>query len=238
MPPSMTPTSTSPPALGLYRCQQEIRQLENAVSTISSSRTSSRAPATSRPGMEAIAAAFGVALRTDDSTFGTYRGHAHALARGVPDRADDGRAARSRHRSARRQGRLDAPHQRRARDDGLYAIVGAHLPIATGRQSPGSAARTTSPCASSATAPRTSAPSTRRSTSPPSGSCRSSSCARTTSTGVHGDLRRHRRAPPRRRPGGGLRHRADRRRRQRRRRHVRRGAGPPSGGPGRAAGRR
>ncbi|MET8130267.1 thiamine pyrophosphate-dependent enzyme [Streptomyces sp. NPDC005231] len=35
-------------------------------------------------GQEAIAAGFGVAMRDDDYTFATYRGHAHTLARGVP----------------------------------------------------------------------------------------------------------------------------------------------------------
>ena len=35
-------------------------------------------------GMEAIAAGFGTAMRSDDYTFCTYRGHAHTLARGVP----------------------------------------------------------------------------------------------------------------------------------------------------------
>ena len=34
-------------------------------------------------GQEAIAAAFGVAMRPDDWTFCTYRGHAHTLARGA-----------------------------------------------------------------------------------------------------------------------------------------------------------
>ena len=35
-------------------------------------------------GMEAIAAGVGQAMRADDYTFATYRGHAHTLARGVP----------------------------------------------------------------------------------------------------------------------------------------------------------
>src|SRR4030088_1080095 len=35
-------------------------------------------------GQEAIAAAFVAAMRSDDYTFATYRGHAHTLARGVP----------------------------------------------------------------------------------------------------------------------------------------------------------
>ena len=34
-------------------------------------------------GQEAIAAGFGVAMRPDDWTFCTYRGHAHTLARGA-----------------------------------------------------------------------------------------------------------------------------------------------------------
>ena len=34
-------------------------------------------------GQEAIAAGFGVAMRPDDYTFCTYRGHDHTLARGV-----------------------------------------------------------------------------------------------------------------------------------------------------------
>ena len=33
-------------------------------------------------GMEAVAAGFGAAMRPDDYTFATYRGHAHTLARG------------------------------------------------------------------------------------------------------------------------------------------------------------
>ena len=66
---------------------------------------------------------------------------------------------------------------------GSFAIVGAHLPIASAPRSRRStAAPARSAWRSSATGPRTSAPSTRRSTSRRSGSCRSSSSARTTST--------------------------------------------------------
>src|SRR3970040_2761149 len=35
-------------------------------------------------GMEAIATGVGKAMRSDDYTFATYRGHAHTLARGAP----------------------------------------------------------------------------------------------------------------------------------------------------------
>src|SRR5689334_11626623 len=38
-------------------------------------------------GQEAIAAAFGVAMRADDYTFCTYRGHNHTLARGASIRS-------------------------------------------------------------------------------------------------------------------------------------------------------
>ena len=70
-------------------------------------------------GQEAIAAGFGAAMRHDDYTFCTYRGHAHTLARGVPTDADPGRAVGARERADGRQGRVDAPDQRRARRDGL-----------------------------------------------------------------------------------------------------------------------
>ena len=46
-------------------------------------------------GMEAIAAGFGAAMRADDYTFATYRGHAHTLARGVPMTPRARRAARA-----------------------------------------------------------------------------------------------------------------------------------------------
>jgi TPP-dependent pyruvate/acetoin dehydrogenase alpha subunit len=83
-------------------------------------------------GQEAIAAAFGAAMRTDDWTFATYRGHAHTLARGVdmtPVMAellgrDNGLMAGkggSMHLTSVEHGMM-----------GSYAIVGAHLTIANG----------------------------------------------------------------------------------------------------------
>jgi acetoin:2,6-dichlorophenolindophenol oxidoreductase subunit alpha len=83
-------------------------------------------------GQEAIAAAFGVAMRPDDWTFATYRGHAHTLARGVgmtPVMAELlGRAngllagkGGSMHLTSVEHGMM-----------GSYAIVGAHLTIANG----------------------------------------------------------------------------------------------------------
>lgn len=83
-------------------------------------------------GMEAIAAGFGVAMRADDYTFCTYRGHAHTLVRGTPmagvmgellGRASGvcGGKGGSMHLTSVEHGAM-----------GSYAIIGAHLPIANG----------------------------------------------------------------------------------------------------------
>src|SRR5437588_9674911 len=83
-------------------------------------------------GQEAIAAGFAAAMRPDDYTFCTYRGHAHTLARGAPmaavmaellGRADGLMAGKggSMHLTSVEHGVM-----------GSYAIVGAHMPIAAG----------------------------------------------------------------------------------------------------------
>jgi acetoin:2,6-dichlorophenolindophenol oxidoreductase subunit alpha len=83
-------------------------------------------------GQEAIAAGFGVAMRADDYTFCTYRGHAHTLARGASIVGVLGELmgrecglmagkGGSMHLTSVSHGVL-----------GSYAIVGAHLPIAAG----------------------------------------------------------------------------------------------------------
>jgi pyruvate dehydrogenase E1 component alpha subunit len=83
-------------------------------------------------GQEAVAAGFAVAMRSDDYTFCTYRGHNHNIARGVPmgpilaelfGRATGllGGKGGSMHLTSVEHGVL-----------GSYAIVGAHLPIALG----------------------------------------------------------------------------------------------------------
>jgi acetoin:2,6-dichlorophenolindophenol oxidoreductase subunit alpha len=83
-------------------------------------------------GMEAVAAGVAEAMRADDYTFCTYRGHAHTLARGVPmegvmaellGRANGvcGGKGGSMHLTSVEHGVM-----------GSYAIIGAHLPIATG----------------------------------------------------------------------------------------------------------
>jgi pyruvate dehydrogenase E1 component alpha subunit len=83
-------------------------------------------------GQEAIAAGFARAMRPDDYTFCTYRGHNHVLARGAPmadvmaelmgrDNSLLGGKGGSMHLASAQQGAM-----------GSYAIVGAHLPIALG----------------------------------------------------------------------------------------------------------
>ena len=83
-------------------------------------------------GQEAVAAGFGGALRADDYTFATYRGHNHALARGT-DMGGlyaelFGRA------TGLMGGKGGSMHITSAANQmmGSYAIVGAHLPIALG----------------------------------------------------------------------------------------------------------
>src|ERR671916_1300658 len=83
-------------------------------------------------GQEAVAAGFATAMREDDWTFCTYRGHNHTLARGVPmepvllelvgkQGALMGGKGGSMHLTSVEHGVM-----------GSYAIVGAHLPIAVG----------------------------------------------------------------------------------------------------------
>lgn len=83
-------------------------------------------------GMEAIAAGVATAMRPDDLTFCTYRGHAHTLSRGTPmggvmaellGRSNGvcGGKGGSMHLTSVEHGVM-----------GSFAIIGAHLPIAAG----------------------------------------------------------------------------------------------------------
>lgn len=83
-------------------------------------------------GQEAIAAGYAAAMRPDDYTFCTYRGHGHTLARGAS------MAAAMAELLGRRNGMLHGKGGSMHLTDvehgamGSYAIVGAHLPIAAG----------------------------------------------------------------------------------------------------------
>jgi pyruvate dehydrogenase E1 component alpha subunit len=83
-------------------------------------------------GQEAIAAAFGIAMRPGDWTFATYRGHAHTLARGAPmDAAMAELLGRSNGLLAGKGGSMHLTSVEHGAM-GSYAIVGAHLTIANG----------------------------------------------------------------------------------------------------------
>jgi acetoin:2,6-dichlorophenolindophenol oxidoreductase subunit alpha len=131
--PPPTPSDQAPPMedrLAMHRLMLEIRYFEEAWTRLFNA--SKTGPGHSSIGMEAIAAAFGVQLREGDSTYATYRGHAHTLARGVPMTSTmaellgrgtglNGGKGGSMHLTSVEHGMM-----------GSYAIIGAHLPIAAG----------------------------------------------------------------------------------------------------------
>jgi pyruvate dehydrogenase E1 component alpha subunit len=91
-----------------------------------------RGPAHLGMGQEAVAVGAAAALRPGDRSIGTYRGHAHALARGAPPEAvmrellgREGGICRGKGGSMHI---TDVEHGY----FGSYAIIGAHLPIACG----------------------------------------------------------------------------------------------------------
>ena len=117
--------------LRLYRMQFELREAEQRAFDLFLQNLVKGTSHLSL-GMEAIAAGFGAAMREDDYTFATYRGHAHTLARGVPmtpvlaellGRANGLMAGKggSMHLTSVEHGMM-----------GSYAIIGAHLTIANG----------------------------------------------------------------------------------------------------------
>ena len=83
-------------------------------------------------GQEAIAAGYALAMREDDYTFCTYRGHAHTLARGASMAAAMGELlGRANGMMHGKGGSMHLTDVTRGAM-GSYAIVGAHLPIAAG----------------------------------------------------------------------------------------------------------
>ena len=83
-------------------------------------------------GMEAIATGFGTAMRRDDYSFATYRGHAHSLARGMemgPAMAE--LLGRSNGVLGGKGGSMHLTDAARGMM-GSYAIIGAHLCVANG----------------------------------------------------------------------------------------------------------
>ncbi len=83
-------------------------------------------------GQEAVAAAFGTAMRPDDYTYCTYRGHNHTLVRGVSMTSILGELMGN--SAGLMRGKGGSMHLTSVEHHmmGSYAIVGAHLTIAAG----------------------------------------------------------------------------------------------------------
>jgi len=117
--------------LGLYRMQIELRLFEKRAYDLF---LQNLVKGTSHLGLgqEAVAAGFAVAMRPDDYTFCTYRGHNHTLARGASMTAVMaellGRSNGILHGKGGSMHLTDVEHFAM----GSYAIVGAHLTIANG----------------------------------------------------------------------------------------------------------
>ncbi len=83
-------------------------------------------------GQEAVAAGFAAAMRSDDMTFCTYRGHNHTLLRGAPMDALMGELlGRENGICGGKGGSMHLTDVAKGAM-GSYAIVGAHLPVAAG----------------------------------------------------------------------------------------------------------
>jgi len=117
--------------LALYRMQLELRYCEKRAYDLFLQNLIKGTSHLSL-GQEAIAAGFGVAMRPDDWTFCTYRGHAHTLARGASMSGVLGELM------GRQCGLLGGKGGSMHLTDvekgamGSYAIIGAHLPVAAG----------------------------------------------------------------------------------------------------------
>ncbi|HEY4633476.1 MAG TPA: thiamine pyrophosphate-dependent dehydrogenase E1 component subunit alpha [Candidatus Limnocylindrales bacterium] len=117
--------------LAMYRTMQECRLLETRAQELFFEGLV-RGTTHLGIGQEAVAAGFAAAMRADDYTFCTYRGHNHTLARGVPMAPVlaelFGRA------TGLLGGKGGSMHLTSVEHSvmGSYAIVGAHLPIALG----------------------------------------------------------------------------------------------------------
>jgi len=117
--------------LELYRLQLELRYCEKRAYDLFLQNLIKGTSHLSL-GQEAIAAAFGVAMKPTDWTFCTYRGHAHTLARGASMTGVLGELM------GRQCGLLGGKGGSMHLTDvtkgamGSYAIIGAHLPVAAG----------------------------------------------------------------------------------------------------------
>jgi len=117
--------------LALYRLMQDCRMLEQRSYDLFMQNLI-KGTTHLALGQEAVAAGFGAAMREDDYTFCTYRGHNHTLVRGVPMTGILGELMGR--ECGLLSGKGGSMHLMSVEHGamGSYAIVGAHMPIAAG----------------------------------------------------------------------------------------------------------
>ena len=117
--------------LTMYRLQLEVRHLEQRAHDLFFQNLI-KGTSHLAIGQEAIASGFGAALRADDYTFCTYRGHAHTLVRGTSMTGMLGELMGK--ECGMLKGKGGSMHLTDVEKGamGSYAIIGAHLPIAAG----------------------------------------------------------------------------------------------------------
>src|SRR6201982_769539 len=117
--------------LRMYRMQVNIRQAEQRAYDLFLQNLVKGTSHLSL-GQEAVAAGVAAAMRPNDLSFCTYRGHAHTLARGVPVEKVLGELMQRDNGLMRGKG--GSMHLTSVEHGvmGSYAIIGAHLPIACG----------------------------------------------------------------------------------------------------------
>ena len=117
--------------LKMYRMQVEIREAEQRAFDLFLQNLVKGTSHLSL-GQEAIAVGFAAAMRPGDLSFCTYRGHAHTLARGVPVEKVLGELMQRDNGLMRGKGGSMHLTSTEHGVMGSYAIIGAHLPIACG----------------------------------------------------------------------------------------------------------
>lgn len=130
--PALCPESIPVPTrLALYRSMLELRYCEKRAYDLFLQNLI-KGTSHLALGHEAIASGFALAMRKDDYTFCTYRGHHHTLARGAPMAGVLGELMGR--QCGLLGGKGGSMHLTSVEHGvmGSYAIVGAHLPIAAG----------------------------------------------------------------------------------------------------------
>ena len=124
-------TPSAEKQLELYRLMQSCRVMEQRIHDLFMQNLV-KGTSHLAIGQEAIAAGFAAALRADDYSFCTYRGHNHTLLRGVSMTAILGEMMGR--ECGLLKGKGGSMHLMDVKKGamGSYAIIGAHLPIAAG----------------------------------------------------------------------------------------------------------